>query len=267
MLGHRLSRLRPSVQRSLAQPLTERQFIHANLSRPSFGNRIRLLSTRASTEEAHSDIGPSKSKITATPDAVELMNFHKTYFQASVAQNAYDLRPGTYQDVDETDILRYFPEGLAGETADEFAYTSSKKWMIRDATKVMYRIIEESEKRLKYDATDVAAKSLEKTLGGDVPVSPDVPVSQIGMYSAVSVPRLSEREDWPNTQMNVTYYGKELFPTTTAPQPASVDLIQTKGPGSVLENFVDNLKKEVTAAKQDLPDRVILTGNNFFRVC
>lgn len=203
---------------------------------------------------------------TPTADGTDLAKYYAEYFYSPSNQNAYDIRSGSYMDVDEKDILRYFPEGLAGETDEEFQYSNKKRWMIRDSTKVLFRIIEETEKRLKYDPQEALDKNVKKSkapsdlLSAD-PVAAPPKVEGVGLHSAVRIPRLEGQAEWPDSQLRVSYFGQDLFPTDEVSSEEMGGFVKTKGPGSPLEQTIDALN---AAAKKDkkesIPDRIVLSG-------
>ena len=54
----------------------------------------------------------------------------------------FDAKEGEYIEISKQDISLYFPEGLAGETAEEFEFSGENKWMIRDGSKILCRYLD-----------------------------------------------------------------------------------------------------------------------------
>lgn len=193
-------------------------------------------------------------EITPSPDGSELLKFHTQNFYDATKHNVYEVRTGSYVDVKEDDIAKYFQEGLAGAANDEFEFTSNKRWMIRDSTKVLFRVIEETEKRLKYDASAFLEKNNKKS------ISTIDSSAHVGLHSKIQIPRFQGKAEWPESQMKVSYYGRDLVPTNFDASAEVEGFIKTKGPGSMLETTIDNLKNAAKEANQEIPDRVILSG-------
>lgn len=196
---------------------------------------------------------------------MELAKFHPEYFTSKSDQSVYDLRTGSYQEVDEQDIAKYFPEGLAGEATSEFQFSRKKRWMVRDSTKVLFRLIEETEKALNYvphnQTVDAAAPAAENANGATA--SEGAPkIEGVGIHAAVNIPRLTGQREWDSSELKVSYFGKELHSNAPVPATDFEGFVLTKGPGSPLENTIDALKAAAAADKKPLPDRIMLSGTS-----
>lgn len=183
--------------------------------------------------------GPSENPEDAlqpTQDGFEVLRYFPEHFYSKGRQSVYDMRSGSYQDITNSDVNRYLPEGFAGEVLQEFEFAGHQRWMIRDSTKLMYRFIEETEKRLKF------------TPRSSHPVTS--PEAQ-GMHTKINVPRLTDRKEWQSAHLEVTRFGHNVLSTSST---SSNTLETTKGPGSILESTIANLHS------QPLSDRIMLTG-------
>lgn len=238
-----------------------------------------------SSSSKKGDVAVNIPATAPSADGAELINFHTEYFQQPSAKSVYDYRSGAYQEIDDKDLLRYFPEGLAGETKEEFEFSNHKRWMIRDSTKIVYRLIEESEKRLKYNGDEIYEKNLQKSRGTEATPSADEQAGgpqtnaegsnseagtgrrlaePAGFHRELHVPRLTDRADWPQSRIHFTHFGRELYQHSAESSSASSSssgsapsgFIRTRGEGSQLEQTMDNLR----TATADIPDRLMLTG-------
>lgn len=231
--------------------------------------------TNTESAEKSSSSSPSKSSsnksnqtnlvpLPPSSDGLELAKFYPEYFASKSNQSVYDMRTGSYQDVDEQDIAKYFPEGLAGEATSEFQFSRKKRWMVRDSTKVLFRLIEETEKALNYvphvqkaDAEVPVADNANGAASEGVPK-----IEGVGIHEAVNIPRLTGLREWDNSELKVTYFGKELYSNTPVPATDFEGFVLTKGRGSPLENTIDALKAAAAADKKPLPDRIMLSGTS-----
>ncbi len=157
--------------------------------------------------------------------------FYEQNFFHSELKSFHEARLGGLVEADQNDIEKYFPEGLAGETKDEFEFTDSSTWMVRDTGKLLCRLLDE------YIAGE--GKSINSIKHAK------------NVTSSVVVPGLTDRKEWNSATLSVKHYGKEIV--NVAPKE---DFIVNAGEGSLVDECMSNLSKN----SNELPRRIILTG-------
>lgn len=158
------------------------------------------------------------------------------FFQRGGLSNVYSHPEGTYVEVARADIERYMPEGVAKSVQQEFDFTQRNEWMIRDVTKVIFRLIDDFENR--FCASSVA---------------PEVSCS-----SPPCVPGITNLgTSWPNTTPAIYMNSKEnLLPKNFYPYTEDGDHINY-GEGSLSETMLQLIKNK---CGESFPERIMLTG-------
>jgi hypothetical protein len=144
---------------------------------------------------------------------------------------------GAYVSVSPSDIEKYFPEGLAGEAAEEFEITQSNQWMVRDSGKFVCHLIDEYSIRKSNAA----------------PVYKDMETEQIGAW----YPGLTDRPEWYSTVMSVEYNGEELIKKKKPSLKAAGNMQVDRQRGDVVGNFLEKFKN---GDVPEIPDRIMLVG-------
>ena len=99
---------------------------------------------------------------------------------------------GSYMTLNDDDISTYFPEGLAGELNEEFEMTNEKKWMIRDPTKLVCRLIDNFEYYKKITNHERNDKIIQS--------------------NRIIIPTLTDNlKEWNDAVISVKHYGEELL--------------------------------------------------------
>lgn len=189
-----------------------------------------------------------------------------SFYAGSSESNIYGVQEGGYVDIDEKDIEKYLPEGLAGEMSEEFEFSGRKSWMIRDTAKLLCRLVDQFE----------TAKGI-KPRGTNASTQAQPQEQRVGLRKAVSLPTLTDRPEWPDARLRVHYFGSDLidpgsFPNykdkfkiltrkTPAPETnksGTSTFKAVQGEGSVVESCLEQIKK---ASKSDVPpSKILLTG-------
>lgn len=192
--------------------------------------------------------------VTTSADGAMLKSFYPQHFNGDGAASWYDMRSGSYVKLSKEDLEKYLPEGVAGETAQEFAFTKQNAWMVRDTTKVLCRLVEEVEGRLKKPFSHASNSQVQ------------------GLHSVIELPRLTDRPEWEAAQLEISCYGqtvispndelnKSVFP---APVSSSGEaMIHGKGPKSLLERLV----KKIGQRDGGVPNKIMLTGKSLTLYC
>ena len=111
--------------------------------------------------------------------------------------------------------------------------------MIRDSRKLLCRLIEEVEPKLKK-----SGKSSTKSS------------STIGLHSVINIPRLTDRPEWENSQLECSYFGKDIINKQNVNSKKTKGEFEvTKGEESVLEKSIKQINE-----KGGVPNKIILTG-------
>jgi hypothetical protein len=143
--------------------------------------------------------------------------------------NVFERCEGDYVELDPNDIKKYLPEGLAGDAADEFEFSSQKCWMIRNSSKVLFRLLDNF-------AQEVDVNSIKKNV---------VP--------RVSVAGLTDRPEWTLAKASVANYGNELLKET-----AETSLEVTQGEGSVVDDVIPG----ISSAMKKGAKNIMITGDS-----
>eukprot|EP01039_Chlorochromonas_danica_P006322 gene6322-6972_t len=173
----------------------------------------------------------------------KVMAAEKEYFIPPEGTTSFhQVRSGSYLPVSTVDIKKFLPEGFAGSLSDEFTRTSQQKWMVRDGSKLLLRLLQEVQATLKpFSSQTQASESLIPTRGLD---------------SIVHMSNVTDRPEWPAAKLKVQLYAREVKPAPPAPA-NDMGFIVSNGEGSLAENYVQEIKKPGGAG---LPDRILLTG-------
>ena len=160
----------------------------------------------------------------ATPEKEKPFSISKFFiekFDYKYPDRMLQAPPGSFVTITEQDKARYFPEGFAGEIEDEFNYSGESRWMIRDAGKFLFRMIEAHE--------NIRAG---KTAGASTIVN-----------SAVHIPKLTDRPEWHDSVMSVSYYGSELRGKAKMSLKSAADRSVPKPAGDLAEEFALKLQQ------------------------
>eukprot|EP01035_Chromulina_nebulosa_P025215 gene25215-32904_t len=219
------------------------------LSSPHFRGAVRNLSTSPSKStsslpygsfnEDNSDVEnentvpPEDVAAAVEEDFYDLAKkqtfFLNDYYRHPVPMNnnVFERCEGDYVELDPNDIKKYLPEGLAGDAADEFDFSSQKCWMIRNSSKVLFRLLDSF-------AQEVDVNSINKNV---------VP--------RVSVAGLTDRPEWTLAKVSVMNYGKELLKET-----AETSLEVTQGEGSVVDDVIPGISSAIKNGAKN----IMITG-------
>lgn len=168
----------------------------------------------------------------------KIMAAEKEYFIPPEGTTSFlQVRSGSYVPVSTADVKKFLPEGFAGSLADEFVRTSQQKWMVRDGSKLLVRLLQEVQATLK-PSSPQASDSLLPTRGLD---------------SVVHMSNVTDRPEWPGAKVKVQLYAREVKPAPPAPV-NDMGFVVSNGEGSLVENYIQEIKKA------GLPDRILLTG-------
>jgi len=202
----------------------------------------------------------SSSSSSQQTEGVMLQKLHQEYFSTETSTpssssssspslvsnvNLYDIRSGSYTKIaeNEQELKKYFPEGLAGELQDEMNFTKQKQWMIRDSTKLLCRLIEEVEPKLKNSTASSSSSSSSGKKGSNA----------IGLHSVITLDRLTNRSEWEASKLQISRYGKDIANNVTDSK--SGDFVKSKGEHSFIDTVVKDLEKN-----GGIPDKIMLTG-------
>jgi len=191
------------------------------------------LSKRYSSNISNIDISSSSNSSSGGYDNVDSgikdsLPLYIDTFKCS-SKDIHDAQEGGYANIDDSDINKYFPEGFAGEIEEEFNFTNNKSWMIRSASKLLCRIIEDFE-----DSNNLPSP---------------------GLCSKITYPNLTDRKEWSTSLLRVRHYGTDLINVTSA-NTISNELVITKGKGSIQEMCLDEIRK----VSKDSMRKIMLTG-------
>jgi hypothetical protein len=182
--------------------------------------------------------------------SVESIGDRNEYFFENF-QNAFDKSSktfdgnceGKYEKILAKDISQYFPEGLAGETEQEFKFCKSRSWMIRDGTKILYRIIDDHMSVLEaklYNLPEPIFSSYSETT-----------------HPSVELPGLTDRPTIRSSVIQAQIYGKEIFNEIEPLVKLRGESPQPKTSHKLIENYMNSIKK---ANSDELPRIIFLSG-------
>jgi len=162
----------------------------------------------------------------------DTMPSYKSYFHidSTLISSLHDVYEGGFVDIDPD----RFPEGLAGDIASDFEFFKNYAWMIRDTSKLVFKLIElHEESFLKSTLKKKTVKSVKQP--------------------PLSLPGYTDRPEWTAASVKFNYYGVNI------PTPSRLDengLITLKGPGSL----ADELTNRLIEKSSNLPNKALLSG-------
>jgi hypothetical protein len=143
---------------------------------------------------------------------------------------------------------RYLPEGLEAESEAEFQFvandvrTKSKAWMIRDVSKLLFRIVEDHDQKSRNRQVDTDVNLLK---------------SQKGYCKPVILEGYTDRPEWKDAEMKVHLYGNAV-PNLNAAEKSKLvdsDLKLISGEGTYVESAISAIKEA------NYPKKMLLMGN------
>lgn len=159
----------------------------------------------------------------------------------SSSTTMHEIKEGGYLSVSEEDLATYLPDAM-GEVQPEFEYSETKAWMIRDSTKLLCRIIEEYETG-KTKVSPPSNDADDRT--------------QQGVALRAQLEGLTDRPERSDAVLKVFRRGKQIS-GDARPSIGNFDIMC--GPGSMVENVVDEIKKGDEWNKPELPTQILVTG-------
>lgn len=161
----------------------------------------------------------------------------------STSKGIHQIRQGGYVPVPDEDIATYLPGTLMGEVKEEFEFSETKAWMIRDPTKLLCRIIEEYEVN-------------KSTVG---PLCSDIG-DEHGVVLRAHLPGLTDRPERNDAIMKV-YRRGQLISGSSHPTHGNYEI--NSGVGSLVENTLDEIKRGDKLGNASLPTQILVTGKRF----
>ena len=168
-------------------------------------------------------------------DDFSLDQYHNKFYSTQDLNNFNQLSyypPANYADITIDEIKKYFPEGFAGELKDEFQISknndddnnNNNKWMIRDSTKFLFRLIDEydlyhqQKQHRKNNSTSSSSSSNKKnkihnsTTTTTTTSSPQsLETTSRLIHSPIELDGLTNRPEWYDTIQRIESYGTELL--------------------------------------------------------
>lgn len=167
--------------------------------------------------------------------------YSKPSSEAFTPRSLYNIREGMYIDIPQTDVEKYFPEGLAGDSKEEFEYSQRNSWMMRDVTKLLCRLVDEFSPS---SASTPSTSSMSSA-----------PPSKQSVISPIVVPELTDKPEWLKSTLRVKRFGSEL-PYTKPINESGLTIVN--GPGSLVQEYYSALSTNPNYAT---PNKVMLTGD------
>jgi hypothetical protein len=206
----------------------------------SFSTYLRRNEEEENRDEEEEDVeldmdSPAAKDFYYNPLAHEKYG-HKLDFTAR-CKDIYFTQEGAYQNISKEEMDKYLPEGACGEMDKEFEASGSLSWMIRDSTKLVYRIIDEFKNR--------NGESI---------------VPRRGLRETIKIPYFTDMQvKWPGSYMEVFSYSNRNLATVQDPIKKGKKDWQkiVRGPDSAVEKCLASIKEK---NKNSIPNKVLLTG-------
>ena len=181
-----------------------------------------------------------------------------TYFSDNFSRNSssslYEVPEGCYTELNESEIRKHFPEGLAGESKEEFEFTGKNAWMVRESSKLLCGILDDFHPPVK--ASNSSSSSSRNTI-----------------ETRINIPGLTDRNELQGSTSSLKYYGNELIERTLVNK-SSVDasLKVITGNNSHTEKCIESIKGAVagaaalstaassTSIPTSIPNKILITG-------
>lgn len=142
--------------------------------------------------------------------------------------NFYGAREGEYIEVSNDEIAKYLPEGLAGETKDEFDLTRQNQWMVRSSSKIMCRLLDRF--------AEISAGKVRQTLPKNV-------------NAKVVVSGLTDKSEWDAALPSIQTYSKEIMNYQNT---LESDIETSQGEGSVVEETLAACEEVLTSPSRSI---------------
>ena len=169
----------------------------------------------------------------------------KNYFEDN-SPSIYDVKEGGYVDISNDTISKYFPEGLAGEMNEEFEFSGTKTWMIRDSTKVLCKLIDEYDQQK--NRTPMHNESLTMVNSNN---------KTSAVQNNISLNGLTDRDPWRSTIMQAQHYGVEVIEQVEAFKKMRGKPPAQEFRGNLINKHVDRIKQIHSGA---IPTKILIAG-------
>jgi hypothetical protein len=221
-------------------------------------------------------------------DDFSLDQYHDKFYPTQDLNNFNQLSyypPANYADITTDEIKKYFPEGFAGELKDEFKFLkngndddndNNNKWMIRDSTKFLFRLIDEydlhhqQKQHMKNNITS-SSKMNNSAMNTSSSLSQPLETTPRLIHSPIEFDGLTNRQEWYDTIQRIESYGTELLDrpksstkklshSRSFPLSSSSDMENLDSNNSI-SKYLDKLlgtNRDVTVDK--FPNRILLAG-------
>lgn len=206
----------------------------------------------------------TKKNATTAPHRMKLgkfaidSNYHDENFSVKPSSSSiYEVTEGGYIEIDRNMAKKYFPEGLAGEAAEEFELSGREAWMVRENTKLLCRILDDFHPvKNKSNSHDIAKSKILET--------------------RMSIPGLTDRNELHAASPSLQYYGQELIgkkfvrsgsssSSSGSSSSEDISLKATAGTGSFADKCLESIKSHTPRQETDRPERgvpnkILMTG-------
>lgn len=162
----------------------------------------------------------------STEPSFSIGQLYNHHFFADKVKSVYDVAPGGYVSCDEKELIKYLPEGLAGEIEKDFELTNKKEWMIRESTKVICTILDEFQSKSK--------------------------AKKDSFITTMSVPNLTDRAEFPDAFLRIKSFNNDLLPLN----PANSPTFPVSGPKSSAGTVAEYFKEK----NGEMPDKIMIGG-------
>ena len=209
-----------------------RQYLHHYSSKMrqvasfSYGKKLLQQSISSLTEPEYFDAQLASSsaiKYQLNIEDFSMADYTSKFNRNLNTQNVITLLDeGEYVTLNSAELDKYLPEGLSGDSNEEFQFSGQKSWMVRNSGKLLCRIIDE------FNNTDTRSKN-------------HVNISTRGK---LNINGLTDKPEWNNCSLNVKSNGLNV----------SSDLDNQR-----TDTIVSNIKKVNT---KNIPSTILISGNN-----
>ena len=175
----------------------------------------------------------TQQTVEVEPRVIDLIN--SELFDAQKSHNPHSLREGSFVNLVNADLDHFIPEGLGGEMEEDLLVTKKSAWMVRDVSRLLFRLIE------SFDKLEVENK-LDGILSPETNELP--PAHLVGV---------TDRPEWDSCKLRVRYYGADVNTAKT-----SSDILPT---GASVSARIENTLSSITnLSGGSIPTKIMLTG-------
>jgi hypothetical protein len=175
-----------------------------------------------------------ESDLVTNEEALQFKKYFRSHFLKEKCDNIQVVRTGTFIPLSSEDLKNSLPEGVPTSVSEEFEHTGKQMWMVRESTKLLCKLIDESEKTLVRKSSTEIPTTIEIPATTEIPTtlempaaspempsaspeipsaSPEIPAAspEIQAYPPINIPKFTDRAEWATSKIKCHHFGIDLM--------------------------------------------------------